>query len=50
MEKKGELQGRRGARRGRALNFYGEGESFCENFEPIDHGNDGQIQSLSRDC
>jgi hypothetical protein len=49
MEKNGELQSRGRARGGCALNFYRGRENFRENFEPVDHGHDGQIQSLSRD-
>jgi len=49
MEKNGELQSRGRARGGCALNFYRGRENFRENFEPVDHGNDGQIQSRSRD-
>jgi hypothetical protein len=45
----GELQSRRRARRGGALNFYRGGENFRENFEPVDYGNNGQIESLGRD-
>lgn len=44
-----ELQSRRGARRGSALDFYRGRENRCENFQPVDYRNDGQIESLGRD-
>jgi hypothetical protein len=47
--KNGELQSRRRARRGCALDFYRGRESFRENFKPVDYGNEGQIQNLGRD-
>jgi hypothetical protein len=50
MEKKtGGLQSRRRARTGCALDFYGGRDNFCENFQPVDYGNDGQIESLGGD-
>jgi hypothetical protein len=49
MEKNGELQSRRRARRGSALDFYRGRENFRENFDPVDYRNDGQIESLGRD-
>jgi hypothetical protein len=47
--KNGELQSRRRARRGGAQDFYRGRENFRENFEPVDYGNNGQIQSIGRD-
>jgi hypothetical protein len=47
--KNGELQSRRRARTGCALDFYGGREDSCENFKPVDYGNDGQIERLGRD-
>jgi hypothetical protein len=46
----GELQSRRGPRRGSALKFYRGRENFREKFEPVDYRNNSQIQSLGRDC
>ena len=49
MEKRRELQSRRRARTGCALDFYGGREDSCDNFKPVDYGNDGQIERLGRD-
>jgi hypothetical protein len=49
MEKDRKLQGRRGARRGSALDFYRGRENRCENFKPVDYRDHGQIESLGRD-
>lgn len=42
----GELQSGRGARRGITRKFYGRRKRFCEKFETVDDGNDGQVQRL----
>jgi hypothetical protein len=45
MEKKtGELQSRRRARRGCALNFYRGREDLRRNFQPVDYRNDRQVE------
>jgi hypothetical protein len=47
--KNGELQSRRRAWRGGELDFYRGRENLCDNFKPVDYGNDGQIESLGGD-
>jgi hypothetical protein len=44
------LKSRRGARRGCGLTFWGSRQNQWENLKPIDNWNDGQMQSLRRDC
>lgn len=48
--KNGELQSRGRARRGCALNFNRGRENFREDFEPVDYGNNSQMQGLRGDC
>jgi hypothetical protein len=49
MEKKEELQSWGRPRRGGALDFYRGRKYLRENFQPVDYGNDGQIESLGGD-
>jgi len=48
-KRRGELQSRRRAGRGGALNFYRGRENRGEKFKPVHDGDHGQIQSRGRD-